>query len=86
MTPEEQRTERARQQVTASTSTPPTGIEPPRPASATQAPYAAGDLPPRQPLTGVQIFFAVFFGVLMASVVWSLLRRIFWEAGWGLFF
>lgn len=84
MTPEQHRLERARQQIASSTASPPTGIDPIE-SDVPSGPGAPLRQPlPRQPLTGVQVFFAVFFGVLLASMVWSFLRRLFWEIGWGI--
>ncbi len=82
MTPEQQRLERARQQITSSTSSPPTGIGPGVPRN----PGSPQRESPRQPLSAIQMFFAVFFAVLLASMVWSLLVRLSWELGLGVFF
>ena len=88
MTPVEQRTERARQQVTASTGTPPTGIEPDKPLPPPPQPR-----PPapqrrrrkRQPLTFAQVLLAVFLGTLLAQAAWFLFWLLAYGSGWMAF-
>ena len=81
MTPEQHRLERARQQVASSTGSPPTGIDPEDPK---ERPGRSRPLQEKvgRSLTGMQIFLAVFFGVLLGQIFWSLIRRVTLELGW----